>query len=603
MGFEQYITDDFGNAHPPAARDWDQWVSASRTRNWCKRNALHDWLERHGDVAGFERDPDPDPRTDFREFIFAQGRAFEAGVLALLSRRVSVFTIGGFERPAQSLDACRETYAAMVRAEPIISQGVLWNPQNQTYGAADALIRSDVLHALFPEAISATEVGRGAPGLSLGNCHYRVVDMKFTTLRLDKRGNASSEHLPYTAQVFLYNEALGRIQGYTPEHSYILGRSWSGPRGGERRNCMDRLATVPRNWCGKQGLLKEIVRDAIDWVRRVRSEGDTWHPISGPTTPELRPNPTAADFPWIAATEQIADETRDPILAWQVGYGARDLAAVSGITRWTDPGFTAASVGLNGSRGVILDTLLEVNRNPEAPLVFPPRVKAERELWKDQGPVEFYVDFETVSDVNDSFSSLPARGGQPMIYMIGCGHMEAGTWQFARFVADRLEAESEAEVIEAWLDHMETVRRRLSPELKSPLVFHWSPAESSGLTNGLKSARTRHPERSRHWKEPNGYDFLGRVVRAEPVVVKGPMGFGLKTIARSFQQAGLIETAWEDNITDGLGAMVGAWWCYDEASRTGKRVHDIELMQAIESYNEVDCRVMMEVIEYLRMHH
>ena len=190
-----------------------------------------------------------------------------------------------------------------------------------------------------------------------------------------------------------------------------------------------------------------------------------------------------------------------------------------------------------------------------------------------------------------------------MIFMIGCGHVEAGDWRFECFVADSLDLGIEAAIIERWLGHMEEVRRRLAPELAEPVVFHWSPAESSGLTDGLKSARSRHPGRSASWREPNWFDFFGRVVRAEPVVVRGPMGFGLKTVARSLRGHGLIETKWEDNITDGLGAMVGAWTAYRESAERKSGVRENEVMQAITRYNEVDCRVMMEAIEYLRRRH
>lgn len=235
MGFQHYLSDDFGNVHPVEGRDWNQWVSASRTRNWCKRNPLQDWLHAHGDAAGFERDSDPDPRTDLREFIFAKGHAFEAEVVALISRRVSVFTNEGFERPTQSIDACRQTFDAMTRGEPLVAQGVLWNPQNRTYGAADILVCSDVLRSLFPEALCAAEATEGAPGIGLWDCHYRVVDIKYTTLKPDKHGNATSELLPYMVQVFLYNEALGRIQDFTPGASYLLRRGWTGPGREESR--------------------------------------------------------------------------------------------------------------------------------------------------------------------------------------------------------------------------------------------------------------------------------------------------------------------------------------------------------------------------------
>ena len=49
--------------------------------------------------------------------------------------------------------------------------------------------------------------------------------------------------------------------------------------------------------------------------------------------------------------------------------------------------------------------------------------------------------------------------------------------------------------------------------------------------------------------------------------------------------------------------MVGAWWCAEEAAKLGCRLMDTDLMKGIAAYNEVDCKVMMEIVRYLRVHH
>ncbi|MCL4242456.1 MAG: hypothetical protein KJ048_13995 [Dehalococcoidia bacterium] len=76
------------------------------------------------------------------------------------------------------------------------------------------------------------------------------------------------------------------------------------------------------------------------------------------------------------------------------------------------------------------------------------------------------------------------------------------------------------------------------------------------------------------------------------------MGFGLKKVARAVRGHGLITTDWEDSIVDGLGAMVGAWRCYEEAKADGTPVMALPLMEQIRRYNEVDCQVMQEAVEY-----
>ena len=185
--------------------------------------------------------------------------------------------------------------------------------------------------------------------------------------------------------------------------------------------------------------------------------------------------------------------------------------------------------------------------------------------------------------------------------MIGCGHIENGQWQFKCFTTDAMTEASEGSVIDSWLAHMEAVRQRVAPDLAQPVVFHWSPAETSNLVTAYNSASTRHQDKK--WPALNWFDFLNKVVKKEPVVVLGSMAFGLKSVAKAMHKEGLIVTNWADGITDGMGAMIGAWWCQAEAEKNSQKLTDVDLMKEIVKYNEVDCKVMMEAIAYFRRNH
>ena len=86
-------------------------------------------------------------------------------------------------------------------------------------------------------------------------------------------------------------------------------------------------------------------------------------------------------------------------------------------------------------------------------------------------------------------------------------------------------------------------------------------------------------------------------------MVRGGFGFGLKSIANGMHSHGLIETAWGAGPTDGLGAMVGAWWAASESKRLDCSLGKVHIISEIQDYNEVDCKVMMEIIKYLRTYH
>ena len=185
--------------------------------------------------------------------------------------------------------------------------------------------------------------------------------------------------------------------------------------------------------------------------------------------------------------------------------------------------------------------------------------------------------------------------------MIGCGHIEGGRWSFQSFVVDALTEDDEAGMIDGWLSHMEAVRQRLAPGGDPPKVIHWSPAEVTNFESAYNSARNRHDRQD--WPALPWFDFLRRVMHDEPVVIKGALAFGLKAVAKAMHSHGLIETLWSDGPTDGLGAMVAAWSAQDEAYRTGQPMSQIDLMGEVVQYNEVDCKVMMEIVRYLRANH
>lgn len=335
---------------PATNQDWQDWVSASRTRNWILNDPILDWLNLYGERHGFQRDsdlPGYDPRTDFTTFLFRQGNAFEAAVVAHLRTLMTIVTIAGGPEDIRDLSKAEETFAAMERGEAVIHQGVLWDAETKTYGAPDLLVRSDELHQLFPGAISSEAARMSA--LDLGNqpWHYRVVDIKFTTLGLLADGqldNAESSRA-YKAQLFIYNRALGRLQGYLPPQGYVLGRSWKQTLKGQTHRgtgCMERLAPVAQDYTFTGGRsLGEAVREATEWILRVRCEGSNWIVLPEPSVDELRPNMSDdKDSPWHTAKQRIGQELEELTLLWQVGVEKRRGANEAGVFRWTESACT-----------------------------------------------------------------------------------------------------------------------------------------------------------------------------------------------------------------------------------------------------------------------
>ncbi len=619
MGLEALTHDLAGKLVVPSTdEEWDEWVSPSATRNQVLENPLLDWLDRYGEEHGYVRDTVEEPHN-FLTFLFAKGNAFEQAVTEHLRGLAEVRTIlpeGASREQRQSLAPAEATFAAMAEGVPIVYQGLLRDAETRTYGGPDLLVRSDVLAELFPGSLSEAEAAVPAPGLDIGDRHYRVVDIKFSTLHLaagGELGNSGSAPA-YKVQVFIYNRALGRLQGYLPPEAFVLGRGWEQTKRGQSTrvpDCMDRIAPVANDYASyARGRLSDQAEQAVEWVRRVRREGRDWRALPEPSVEELRPNAKGDAGEWSAAVKEIVKQGEDLTQLWWVGAAKRRDANREGITRWTDARVTPKALAIEGrTTAPKLQALLDVNRDSEGPPVRPARVQSARAEWIEEAPAEFYVDFETVSDLDDDFSGIPTRGGQPLIFMAGCGHVEEGKWKFECFISDRLEEPSEARVIDEWFEHMTAVRDRLAPGA-NPKVIHWSPHETLSLETAFDAAVKRHrktgwryTKTGEEWPRPNWFDFLVEVVRKEPLVVRGAHGFGLKAVTNAMHDLTLVETRWDEGPADGLGAMAGAWWCEREAARSGGSMRDLEVMAGIERYNEVDCKAMMELVRYLRRHH
>ncbi|MEQ1823551.1 MAG: hypothetical protein ABL949_13655 [Fimbriimonadaceae bacterium] len=574
----------------------------SNIRAHISGDSIIDWLELYGRDNGFEPDTHRDaylPQCDFLKFIRGKGQEFEDAIVERLRTIADVQTVTPSEEGSPTVDSVNETKQLLRAGTEIIRHAVLIDDELGVIGKPDLLVRSDVLNRIAANTYSES----GAP------THHIAVDIKFTTIDLNAAGeianNGSQEF--YKAQLALYNYMLSRAQGYDPNVAFLLGRGWRTTK--ERSsNAFDKLGrvTFPQpQWKADSIDWTQKALDALDWLREVTSNGANWEVAPNPSSKELRPDMSHQnDAPWRKAKQEIARAQECLTLLWQVGGTKRDAAHLNGITRYTDPRVNGQTCGLKDEQARILEAILDVNLKT-GPVVRPETITAGREDWGTRQGMEFYVDFETVSDLDDDMTSLPEKGGYPAIFMIGCGHEENGEWQFECFIAETLDETGERKVINDWMLHMDAVRTRLAPDCEQATLYHWSYAEVSVAQAAYNSALARlSDERLAQLK---WYDLWKNVFRAQPVVVEGAWGFGLKAIAKNLRRHGLIETEWADGPTDGLGAMAGAWWCYRQALEQRVPVSELclpeserKLMAEIRDYNEVDCKVMWQILDLLR---
>lgn len=577
-----------------------EWVSATKTFNYIRSDCLIDWLSYYvGHPSKLTTPIVPATNTtttnynnQITSFIMKQGLRFEENVIDQLLNKFgndNMITISTGPE-AHSKKRVQETISAMRSGIPIIYQGVLHNIDNKTYGIPDLIVRSDWLNRIFNiNCINEVEATNGC--VFHKKYHYRIVDIKLSTLyfNVDLRTLRNSGNIKcYKSQVAIYNAAIGTVQDYTPNAAYILGRQWKSDKKGPIRNPFDRAGVV--DFTGFDYPSVENASDAIDWIRRMKAKGSNWS-IDPPSIPELYPNMNNEyDSPWHGVKRRLAVDNADITLLWNCGPSHREYSLQRhNIDKWSDPGCTIDTLGMTGvKRRKVLDAILKINKNSSISIT-PKKIKNvdnRKLLRKSDGDIELFIDIEAVNDV------ITFEPGQPIVFMIGIGYEDRHNhlWKYTSFCPKTLTYESERDMLNKFNEWLSTTFYN-NDNIR---FFHWGHYDRSMMLKKV-NALNKH-----EWVD------LNSIFKAEPIAIRGAFNYGIKEIGRAMYRHGMITEFYDESsdVSNGLDAMIAAYHADKDARANGELLENNEIIrQSIRPYNEMDCKLVWQILTYIRKNH
>jgi hypothetical protein len=586
-----------------------EWISATKLRNYMLNDPLTDWLKLYdGKKEGSRLISKSHTNNTFHNqpndnFKMEKGNIFEEGIISVIKKTVPIVSISNVITD----ESCEETIQHIKNGTPVIHSAPVRNKKNHTSGIIDLLVRSDYLSKIvndYPEQerISTDE-----------NYHYVVIDIKFSTLPLRADGTHllnSKDYRAYKSQLWVYNEALGIIQGFTPNKAYLLGRRWKyTSKGIEYRNCssLDKLGTVDFSTVDKE--IVQESKDAIEWCKEVRDFGHTWS-INPPSREELYPNMCVDAGSFQKRKEEIAFNLGEISLVWNCGVKHRKIAFKNGIKSWRDKKCTSKNIGINGTRASTIDKIIEINRG-EAKINIG-KIKNNIHGWKEDKvqlvetlpetviyKPEMFVDFETLNDMFTDFSELPLQKSTDMIFMIGVWYHNAKTdkWEYKHFRCETLTPDEEFRIMNEFNNFV------LENGGEKTKLWYWC-AEDKFWKRYEKRQYDRlisQEDKTRlisKWKLNwvDMYDIFTH--KDEAIAIKGSFNFALKNIAKALRNHGFISSQIESNCCSGMDAMIIAYNAYSKNEEEKKKELD-----DVAKYNEFDCKVLHEILSYLRKYH
>ena len=596
--------------------DWSQMISASKVRNYLLDDPLIDWLEEFNitDINNDVSSCTPNSLSkiynckennnidEFTKHIMENGLLFEKEVIKLLSKDYQIIQASeSFQ--ARELRNFNYTLELMKEGIPIIYQAVLHNYEDKTYGCPDLLIRSDYLNKIFgQELIDESETK--CKSLLLGtDFYYVVVDIKHSTLHfnVDFKTLRNRDSIPaYKGQLYIYNKALSKIQGYNPNKAFILGKMWNWKEN-TGTNFLEKLGVVDyKNF--DSNYVKQT-EDAILWIRKVINEGKNWKLVPSPSLPQLFPNMNnEKDGKWRDIKNDLSKHLNEITSLWMCGVKNRIIAHSHEVTSFKDSRCNSKLLGFSeGNIADTLDKIIKVNRNNFKSKVSPNKVLTESINginWRNipDDTLEFYLDYETMNSnlgrilIEDN--KIGYQDNQ-FIFQIGLGHVKNNKWIYKSFVAPTNNLMGEITMINNFWNYVRKVKEEEGKENEH--FVHWYNAEP------ISYQKLKERVKSVGINLPNMKFFdLYKLFRSEPITVNGSLNFSLKSVAKAMNKHKLIKTNWDSNnpCSNGLNAMLLAHKAYSDCE--GSISDNNVIINNIVHYNQVDCKVLWEILSHLR---
>ena len=425
--------------------NWDKMISPSSIRNYLLKDPLLDWFKLynirsiddipHRRLEGFNRIKNNN-ESDFIKYIMEQGNLFEDNVYQLLLSKFQVVKVAEPFQAKQE-DKFLETVHHMKNGIEIIYQGVLHDYENNIYGCPDLLVRSDRMKDLFSNTnFDSISLIQSSEKLN-SPFHYVVIDIKHSTLYMASNNInlLNSNSIPaYKGQIYLYNKALGSIQGFEPRYGYILGKSWVC-KNKYGTDFMDKLGIIDFKEYDYQ--YHDLVKNAKDWVLKLRSEGHNWKLLPKPSIPELYPNmKNEKDGNYRKLKNDLNNIINEITSVWMCGYKKRQIAHKQNIYSWKDSNCTAKNLSFKqGKVSKIVDSILNINRQNRNNINFG-SLRSESDKWRYFGDdvMEFYIDFETInSNMGTCNMNNINYESNELIFMIGIGWYEINEYKYKCF--------------------------------------------------------------------------------------------------------------------------------------------------------------------------
>jgi hypothetical protein len=612
------------------------WISASKLYNYINDDPILDWLNLYGKIKGFKTDEQIDYQEyclnennkkmsfdefikynyefNFMKYIVEQGIKYEEYVLNLLKQKYNEkiidvendFNFSKFEYDKK----LEKTKSLIEKKIPIIYQGLVCDPETNTFGFPDFIIREDYLFEILGKKLNEqTELVR-TEEQEKEYYNYYIIDVKYHSLEYKKDTNnliPNPSQQQYISQLYLYTRGLRHLlhpsvltSNILDHESYVIGRSWS-LSDNNSIGCID--FKMYNN-------ILEKVKKGLEWYKELKCKGSYWDPYN-PKRIEMYPNmKNDKDNNWRKTKKNIAEKIGEITMLWNCGMSIKQKAHQDKVYSWNSPNFNIFNYVNDTETTRLINSIIEINNQSVRLYNMNTEYKYEK-CWKpieglslikkNSIVIDGFIDIENTIDIK----SIETPKQDSIMYMIGLYYnvspLTSRTKKYKNnmthktFCVEKLDKINEKEIIEDFLLFLKSydVEKQITWRL-----YHYSGVEKYTL-NKLMDKYNIIPETfgiKIEW-----IDLCDLLIKYK-FVFKGCFDYSIKSINKILNQLEYIpdEYIYQNSlIKNGLDTIIAVFKCEDQSKLLNESFNKLNLMNDISYYNMIDCISLFYLREFL----
>jgi len=525
-------------------------------KNHFKNDHLSDWFDRI-DADEYQKDK---PTDFFLHLISEKQKYIDA-----------MYDIFKFKYPHYVLlDSNQEQVEAYIESNSknIFLKPTLYSKKYDLLVQPDIIIHKDIFKEIFVH-VDHEELP-----------NYLVLDILYLILHL----NADKTDILNQGNIYYYKckiaVAISCLTELTDHrHGFFLAKDYK-----HKDQFVNKKETIGKFLIDPDYF--DDIRDGIQWLKRLQQNYQSWIIYPIPSVIELYPNMNCKDSHWSSEKNHLGELLKEITLVWNISYEKRCKLIDQGITTWDNPCLFATYEIKNNLSTDIKQKMIHVNQQTD--IKISPRKIKNREFLSYLNQMDAMIlDIESVAYLEENksyFNNDHILDDKPKICIIGTITNDGA---FKDFTISYLTNGEEKKIISYWISYLKNIFKD-----EKIYAYHWGNAEKVYL----KYMKHKYPDLQ--FPEIELID-LCIYFKKEPIVIQGCFGYGLKEIAKYLYNHNLIEHCWEDDL-NGLDAMYLLLQFAKKANENKIPMKRYSKIKEIVNYNDMDCRVVYDIVMYLR---